>query len=220
MDANETEVLNNLKQELESERDWRVAELTKMKLLLRRIQENEGAEYETIFLKMTIPSIYAQWEGFCVASFKILMDYINGKQLDAPTVSYNVLTYANREVYRRLQGKQSFFQKVDFSKGFIKIYNGKISIVGKLDTKSNLNYDALSEILQIFEMDITKFSCHEKTLNKLVNIRNAIAHGKNSVGVDKTMMEDNISLVTELMDKVLLEELEYATEQKYLLQAE
>lgn len=219
MSVHEDEI-RNLAEELEAERDWRIAELNKIRLMLRKIQETEPEDYVTVYLKMTLPMIYAHWEGFCVASFRILLDFINGKNVKGNEVSYNILTYANKQAYDKLKGKHSFLHKVEFSKLFIDILGKNISITGKLDTKSNLNYDVLKDILAIFEMNETLFVIHKDGLNKLVGMRNAIAHGENSRMVDLDCMNDNILLVTELMDIVLLQQIDYAEREVYILTEE
>lgn len=209
--------LRNLTAELEAERDWRDAELNKMRLMLRRVQEFGSEEYVNIYLKMTIPMIYAHWEGFCVASFKILLDFINNKKKKGCEVSYSLLTYANQRAYDKLKGKHSFSQKVEFSKLFIESLEKDINLSGKLDTKSNLNYKVLKDVLSIFEMDNTLYVQYEDSLNKLVNLRNAIAHGENSRMIDKDCMNENIALVIELMDTVLLQQIEYAEGEVYIM---
>lgn len=219
MSVHEDEI-KNLAEELEAERDWRVAELNKIRLMLRKIQENEPEEYVTVYLKMTLPMIYAHWEGFCVASFRILLDFINGKNVKGNEVSYNVLTYANKKAYDKLKGKHSFLHKVEFSRLFIDILGKTINITGKLDTKSNLNYDVLKDILAVFEMNEPLFVEYKDDLNKLVNMRNAIAHGENSRMVDLDCMNKNIMLVTELMDIVMLQQIDYAEREVYILNEE
>lgn len=203
--------------ELEHERDWRIAELSKIKLLFRKIKEMEISEYLNVYLKMTIPMIYAHWEGYCVASFKILGDYIKRKGVDAKAVTFNILTYANKKSYDKLKGKSSFRHKIEFTELFIDILNDKITSLGKLDTKSNLNYKVLQEILQILGMDECDFREYEADLNELVNLRNAIAHGENSRMIDFEKMIDNIILVTELIDVMLLKEIYFIQEEAYLL---
>lgn len=65
--------------ELEAERNWRVAELSDQKLLFRKVKELGVEQYITVYLKMTVPMVYAHWEGYCVSSFKLLMEYLNKK---------------------------------------------------------------------------------------------------------------------------------------------
>ena len=216
MNANE-EISVDLMHELESERDWRIAELSRIKLLFREIKEIGIEEYANVYLKMTVPMVYAHWEGYCVASFRIIMEYINRKEIGAQLVAYNILTYANNKTYDKLKGKSSFAQRVEFSKKFIEILNGEIKIVGKLDTKSNLNYKVLQEILKIFEMNEEGVKQYESKLNTLVNVRNAIAHGENSMVIDVDKMMNNIQLVTNLIDAMLLKQAQYIQNEVYLL---
>lgn len=55
--------------ELEAERDWRVRELRNIKLLYKDINsELNREEYSRTYLKMTVPMIYAHWEGYVVCS--------------------------------------------------------------------------------------------------------------------------------------------------------
>lgn len=203
--------------ELENEKNWRISELSKIRRLFKQIREVSETEYKNIYLKMTVPMIYAHWEGYCVASFKILMEYINRKEIAAQSVAYNILTYANNRTYDSLKGKSSFAQRVEFSKRFVGILNNKIYLTGKLDTKSNLNYKVLQEILQIFGMDEEGLKEFEMDLNALVHVRNAIAHGEASRMISFDKMNENIALVTNLIDAVLIKEIKFAQEETYLL---
>ena len=142
MGTNE-ETYIDLVHELEAERDWRVAELSKIKLLFREIKEMDNDEYSSIYLKMTIPMIYAHWEGYCISSFRIVIEYINRREINAHEIAYNILTYANNKTYDKLKGKSSFEQRVEFSKKFVEILNGKVKLAERVDTKSNLNYKVL-----------------------------------------------------------------------------
>ncbi|MCI8551139.1 MAG: hypothetical protein HFI68_11240 [Lachnospiraceae bacterium] len=202
--------------ELERERDWRVAELNEMKRLFRPVAEMNVEAYVNIYLKMTVPMAYAHWEGYCVASFKILMEYMNKKEIAAQAVAYNILTYANNKTYDRLKGKSSFAQRVEFSKKFIEILNHNIYFSGRLDTKSNLNYKILQEILQIFGMDEEGVSEYESDLDTLVTVRNFIAHGENSRVPDFDKMNENVEIVTALIDAILLKQVRFAQEEMYL----
>ena len=202
--------------ELEAERNWRVAELSDQKLLFRKVKELGVEQYITVYLKMTVPMVYAHWEGYCVSSFKLLMEYLNKKELDAKIVAYNILTYANNKTYDKLKGKSSFIQRVEFSRKFIEILNSKIRFTEKLDTKSNLNYSVLLDILQIFGMSEEGLKEFEGSLNTLVNVRNAIAHGENSRLIDDTKMNQNIELVTNLIDLILLKQVRFVQEGAYL----
>lgn len=86
-----------------------------------------------------------------------------------------------------------------------------------MDTRSNLNYKGLQEILQIFGMDETGVKEFESDLNALVHIRNAIAHRENSRIIDFDKMNESIEFVTNLIDAVLLKQVQFVHEENYLL---
>ena len=210
------EKYNNFVKELEAERDWRIAEFGRVKRILQIIQKTENEKYVRTYLKMTIPMIYAHWEGYCVASFKLMAEYINKEEIDARMCTYNLITYANTVAYDKLKGKSSFEHRTEFSREFEKILDGKLKIPARIDTKSNLNYKVLKEILDIFEININKFQKYESDLNTVVNIRNAIAHGENSIIPDIEKMEKSIKCITEMIDIFLVEQTEYIKNEDYL----
>lgn len=202
--------------ELEAERDWRVAEFGIMKRILRIIQDTGKEKYVDTYIKTTIPTIYAHWEGYCVASFKLVAEYINRKGIDTRLCTYKLLTYANNDVYDKLKGKSSFEHRVEFSRKFEEILDGKLKVPVKLNTASNLNYKVLKEILNVFEIDMVEFEKYESNLNTLVNIRNAIAHGENSIVLDSKKMEEKMECVTKMIDLLLVKQVEYMENEKYL----
>ena len=214
----EASALHNLKVELEAERDWRINEFARIKKLFLKIGTYETEEYVKVYLKMTVPTIYAHWEGFCIASFKILSEYINAQELETKDVTYNILTYANENTYNKLKGKQSFVQKVEFSELFSNILFGKLAVNTRINTKSNLNETALKEIFEQFQLDFSKIAPYSRDLNAFVNVRNAIAHGENSILIDEDKMKRYIDMVVHLMDEVLLEQIRFGEEKHYLKQ--
>lgn len=95
--------------------------------------------------------------------------------------------------------------------------NGKIRIVEKLDTKSNLKYEVLQKILHIFEMNEDNIVEYKSKMNTLVSLRNSIAHGENSVLIDSEKMNENIDLVVALIDVMLLKQIQFAQSEAYYL---
>ena len=85
-----------------------------------------------------------------------------------------------------------------------------------MNTASNLNYKVLKEILNVFEIDMVEFEKYESNLNTLVNIRNAIAHGENSIVLDSKKMEEKMECVTKMIDLLLVKQVEYMENEKYL----
>ena len=136
-------------------------------------------------------------------------------ELDPKIITIKLLTYANQESYNSLKGKHSFKQKCKFTDKFLGILENKIQIGNRIDTKSNLKYDVLVELLQIFEIDEFQFLQYKPDLDKLVNVRNAIAHGENSIEIQYEDISYYIEIITEIMDKLILELVHYVEVEKY-----
>lgn len=206
-----------LSYEFEAEREWRTKELKNIKLLFLFISERIKKEnYCDVYLKMNIPMIYAHWEGFVVAAYKITFEYLNRKSLNPKQISSKLLTYANKDSYDSLKGKHSFSQKCDFTNKFLKNLEKEIKITGKVDTKSNLKFKVLVELLEIFDIDFKVFEPYKDRINKLVDVRNAIAHGENSIKITYGDVEEYVSIITDMMDKLIIELLKYINQEKYM----
>ncbi|BCG58279.1 MAE_28990/MAE_18760 family HEPN-like nuclease [Paenibacillus sp. URB8-2] len=204
----------NLTKELEHERDWRVKEFA---LIKKQYLRYKREEFKKIFAKMIIPLLYAHWEGYCVSSFKLVLKFINEQKLSYIQITNNLFTYAHHNTYNYLKGKHSFEQRCKFSKNFMQLINQhEISVQTKIDTKANLKFEVLQEVCSFIGMSFEKFIEHKDDLDKLVSIRNAIAHGENGFSFDIDEITKNIVLVTNLMDLLLIESLSYIQEKKYL----
>ena len=207
--------LENIIEELEKERDWRVGEFRRIKNIYLHIKEDE--RYNTTYSTMCIPIIYAHWEGFCVTSFRIVINYINNQQLSYEKIINSLFTYSHSTTYDYLKGKQGFQQRCKFSTRFLSsISTAPIEIGQKIDTKSNLKFKILVELLSIFSVPSTNFSKYERDLNKLVEVRNHIAHGENSIVVDESMIQDFTDTTISLIDEIILMFSDYLTNKKYL----
>jgi len=92
-----------------------------------------------------------------------------------------------------------------------------IKFKSKVDTKSNLKSDVLRELCEIFEFDFSKFERIKSQIDQLVHIRNAIAHGENSIPVDIEQVNNYIATVTTGMDILFIEINDFLEAEKYLL---
>ncbi len=190
-------------EEIVRERDWREREFSVMKGIYLRLKENEKSL--KTYATMCIPIIYAHWEGFCVTIFRHVCDFVNQQNLNHDQLSISLFTFSKSRTYDYLKGKQSFEQRCKFSKSFIDALNANtIVIPNRFNTKSNLKYDMLGEMLEIFELDANEVVKYKRDLNKLVEIRNHIAHGENSIIVSERILLDNMTLVLSLIDELIV----------------
>jgi hypothetical protein len=210
----ETVKKENFLRELESDRDWRVKEFATIKKVYVTVKTTD---FESIYLKMIVPIIYAHWEGFCVTTFKSIISFINSQKLSYADLTTSLFTYAQQNTYDYLKGKQSFEQRCKFTKEFLNILStNDFTLNTKVNTKSNLKFDVFNEICDVIGIEITPFKNYKDDLNKLVHLRNAIAHGENSIKLDIDIITENIELVTQLMDLFILEACYFINNNKYL----
>ena len=166
---------------------------------------------------MCIPMIYAHWEGFVVSALRALIRYLNGLELMPEKCPLNLVVMGLGSTYQALSGKQSFDQRIIFTEKFQKHLSERIKFDLKIDTKSNLNADILKELCQKFGFRYEYFKDIGRDINSLVNIRNAIAHGENSILPDEGNVENLIEIAQKGMD-LFLQEINYFLENKKYFQ--
>jgi hypothetical protein len=203
--------VHNLVAEIYETNSWRDGEFAKFKVNPHQVDS-------VLWGRMCVPMIYAHWEGFVVSSLKILLIHLNGLKLTPLQIPTRLIVVGLGDTYRSLSGKQSFIQRCDFTDRFNSLLRDTVKFKTKVETKSNLKSGVLEELCQMFDFDFTKFSGLNPTLDRIVHIRNSIAHGENSIFPSQDNLEKYIEAVQSAMD-VLMNEIEaYLTQENYLFQ--
>ncbi|MFQ6405499.1 MAE_28990/MAE_18760 family HEPN-like nuclease [Methylophilus sp. 'Pure River'] len=203
--------MTNVLEEIVESNKWRENEFTKFKL------NSENVDSE-LWCRMCVPMIYAHWEGFVVSALKIVITHLNTLELISENTSTNLLVLAFSEKYKTLSGKQSFGQRVSFTNEFKSLLKDSIKITTKINTKSNLNKAVLEELCATFNFNFQSFnSDFLQHIDRLVNIRNSIAHGENSFVINQENIENYITAVRHSIDTLSTEIKDFLDNQKYLL---
>jgi hypothetical protein len=198
-------------EEIYESNKWRDGEFAKFKI-------NSSNVDEALWCRMCIPMIYAHWEGFVVSSLKVVLEYLSRLELSPKDVKTNIVVIGLGNSYKSLSGKQSFKQRIEFTDRFSGIYQEQLKFTQKIDTKSNLKSNVLSEICEMFSIDFSDFQSQVGDIDRLVHVRNSIAHGENSIVPRMENVEKYIEAVTKSMD-VLIEEIrKFVEDEKYLLE--
>jgi hypothetical protein len=179
--------------EIVTSNEWRDGEFAKLKV------GSIGLD-DALWCRMCIPMIYAHWEGYVVTSLKILIDYLNSLSLSVSEVPTKLVVVGLGDAYKTLSGKQSFGQRVDFTNKFFELLKATVKFKKKIDTRSNLKSDVLLELCDMYGFNFERFYNVSADIDRLVNIRNSIAHGENSIVPSKDNVLKYISSVTEAMD--------------------
>ncbi|HCG7251572.1 TPA: hypothetical protein NJ361_003724 [Vibrio parahaemolyticus] len=196
--------------EITANNDWRDGEFAKYKANSLKVEEK-------MWCRMCIPMIYAHWEGFVVDALKIMLKHLNEQGLQSHQLPTNLLVVSLGDAYRPLSGKQSFKQRIDFTENFHSLLTKPVRFQTKVDTKSNLKSNVFKDLCTAFAFDSDKFKDQLSDIDRLVQIRNSIAHGENSMQPDMENIEKYINSVKGAMDLLLFEINDYLTNQKYLV---
>lgn len=188
---------------------WRDGEFARMKA--------NSHEVDMVFwCRMCIPLIYAHWEGFVVDSLKITLKYLNAQNLSPAKTKTHLIVLCLGDSYKSLSGKQSFQQRIDFTDKFNLLLSQTIKFKTKIETKSNLKSNVLEELCDIFQFKFSKFSEVVADIDRLIHIRNSIAHGENSIAPTMENIEKYIAAVQTAME-IFTEEIDdFLTNLKYL----
>lgn len=192
--------------ELEQELNWRIREFANFKKM--GIQLKATYQDET-FLRMTIPMIYAHWEGFVSQAFKIVFEYLNKQNLEPHRLKHNIFIYSIEKNFDSLKGKASFNNFCDFTDNLFSILNEKVLFNTKIVTKSNLKYDIFVELCEKISLPTNDFLPYKYELDKLVHLRNQISHGEKGIAITLPMRDELIRVVTLLMQTFTIVTIEY-----------
>ncbi|WP_174865302.1 MAE_28990/MAE_18760 family HEPN-like nuclease [Pectobacterium polaris] len=166
-----------------------------------RIEKEHFESEMNFFCRLSVPLVYAHWEGFFKHAIRAYLKSISDMDICLSNLTNEIVTYKLDVFMRKLQGKASFSQKKDF----VNEYSNKISSIVKfskgelkIDTKSNLNYEVTKELCEQFVIDNSKFLENEAVINRLVSQRNSICHGENSNVVNVEQIKEYIKIIMDL----------------------
>lgn len=163
---------------IQRERAWRKKELTNIKSLIHksRISNND------VLIRAGILLIYAHWEGYIKKACEGFFFYLNFKGIRYSELKHNFIALGMSEEFN-----WNFPQKKygSYSKAVSFVINearGKkfnIDVESRVDTKSNLNYEVLLDLLNMVGLSSEYFENNKHHIdNRLLKYRNAIAHGE------------------------------------------
>ncbi|GEN28884.1 hypothetical protein HVA01_25300 [Halovibrio variabilis] len=197
-------------EEIVENNSWRDGEFAKFKKIAISTDES-------LWCRMCIPMIYAHWEGFVVSSLKALISHLNTLELHPENIPTKLVVVGLGESYKTLSGKQSFDQRIDFTEKFKLLYKNSIKFNSKINTRSNLKSDVLKELCEMFGFNHRAFSDKMSDIDRLVSIRNSIAHGENSIVPDMANVIKYIDSVNAAMD-ILVKEIDlFLVNEEFLL---
>ncbi len=218
----------DFRSELEETLSWRMLEYLSLKNLL-------DADEHVPMIKALIVMLYAHFEGFFKDCLEIYINYINSsdKQLyefndsliaAALSREYGMFENINRrcKILTSDPPVENFLHRFHRRKELTRIFTSsfllnQIRIDEKIiNTQSNLDYGVMQENLYILGLDYNYFESQKDFINRLVNLRNSVAHGSQKGPINPIELEKIEKTIFEVMTEIITYLYEFCYENKYL----
>lgn len=214
--------------DMEDSLSWRVNEFMSLKNLLR--DDNNVPVVKTL-----IVMLYAHFEGFFKDCLECHIKFINSTNLTLDNFADTIITASLSREYASFEDSNRkckeltsvppaeeylhrYHRRRELTKKFTSNYlDKKIRIDEKIiNTKSNLDYCVLQENLYILGFDYNYFVDKQDTINKLVKLRNAVAHGSQKDPINFTTFVKMEEDILGIMEEIILYFFDFCYEKKYL----
>ena len=197
--------LEHLQDAMAKEFVWRRKELTRLKTM---VIANQGGQDRDLFIRASIPMLYAHWEGFVKKVGSLYLEYVARKKLRNDELPDAFLAMAIGRIVRRA----SESSKVGTSLDVVNFFRSEMSKSSQLNwkngvnTRSNLKASVFREIILSLGLSYVGFATKEKLIDeKLLANRNEIAHGEDClVGHDEyiELHDQMLGIMQELYDLI------------------
>ncbi|MCG3671911.1 MAE_28990/MAE_18760 family HEPN-like nuclease [Aliarcobacter butzleri] len=198
--------INELREEMESELTWRSDELRMLKNNLQFIiKEEDKSKYR----KSLVVMLYANFEGFCKICLLSYIKYLNNLSIKRKDISRKpeLIASSMYEIFKLYDDKDrknrvfkttlpndtnlhSVFRRADLIREFDNFMEERILLNDEVvNTESNLWAHVLSKNLYILGINPDSFKHYNVDIDRLVNIRNSIAHGTERRGITEKSFE-------------------------------
>ena len=166
--------LIELQDKLDNDIQWRKKEIVDFKFI---IENNRNSTRITPLVRGGIALSYAHWEGFVKMASSIYVGFISNKKIPLDDLKLNFIALSHIKKLKKGIGIEECIYLIDeilkSNQKVCKIYDKDV-----IDTKSNLKFNVLRDILLSLGLDESHFAANENFIDKkLVEPRNDIAHG-------------------------------------------
>lgn len=192
-----------LQDKLDQEIQWRKKELIDYKFV---VENNRNSTRIKPLVRGGIALGYAHWEGFIKMASSIFINYISIKKVPLDEVEINFLALS---YMKRINKGNNIDECIDLIEDILSGNRKPCKIFDKdiIETKSNLKFHVLRDIMTSLGLESSHYKLKENFLDKkLVDIRNDIAHGtyRDVDYKDFELVHDNIIPLIEYYKTLLL----------------
>lgn len=189
-----------IQEEISADIDWRNGELAELRVILHKAKLTDNQK--KTYIRYIVPAIYSLWEGFIKNSLELYGKVIRDSGVPLISLHENLLTHAitGHDKLALDRERTNFQTQKEFSLLISDFLTSPFPLQCKLPTKSNVNYEVLTDLLIKFNLGVIDRKIG-KSLDKLLRFRNTIAHGDNSIPVK----EENIDEFSQLLQDLMLD---------------
>lgn len=164
-----------LLQKIDDEYSWRRREII---LYKTKIPEHVS-DIQNVLLRAAIPFIYGHWEGFVKTTMSLYLNYVSDLRLKHNELHATFVALSLSNSISAFDSK-SFLKKVELVESLLNKMGDRSNIPKKniINTKSNLKYEVLEEVLFHVNLKDLGLSSKSEVIDSLVDVRNYIAHGE------------------------------------------
>lgn len=188
-------------EEIVADIEWRISQMSSIKAI--PVIYSFSANHKKQHFFISVPAVYALWEGFVKTSLTIYLSHLKKLRLKRDEIALNLLTHTIDEICKLNNPRQNFDTKKRIVEEIDAILTETIELSTNVPTGANVNFDVISSLLIRFCVEPLS-GAYRAPLDKLLTFRNKIAHGENAIRVEEKDLHAFIDLVENLMLDVVI----------------
>jgi hypothetical protein len=205
--------MTTLEAELQHEIDWRVSEISIIRTipLIGNLKDYQN----DIIIKYATVAVYSLWEGFVVSSLSQYIREVNKLNINAKTLHPSIITHDIDIKYQFGNPRTDFDKKILLVGELHNYLNNPITLEVTIPTNSNVHFKMINIILKRLNIPLMDDK-YRSPLNKLVRVRNDIAHGEFSIPTDADLVQELSFTAINAMSDLALNIIDAYTHQLFL----
>jgi hypothetical protein len=189
-----------VQEEISDNLDRRRFEITNLR---RVLLSYVGKPLESTVVRMAIPLLYANWEGYVKEVCQLYLEYIERSGTKNCELKADLLGYLWSSSLRPLTGGLNFEKKKAIAELALHRMDDCVKFSENernIHTKANLKFEVLQDIADHLCFNISLLNTYKRHLNSLVKLRNNIAHGSFPSSMDYDIFNEHAESVIGLME--------------------
>ncbi len=220
----------DLRTQLENELSWRYEEIVFFQNILYGLNSDNQNQYR----RSLVLIVYAHFEGFCKFALCGYLAAVNQERVSCFRAVPEIAAASMHDIFKALkdpQSKSDLFRRSAPDDRKLHAYARDVEFVEKaksvmrsiieipesaVDTESNLKPVVLRKNLFRLGLDVDGLSEHEGTIDKLLGVRNGVAHGAIRGGVQEKDYSEFRESAFAVMNAILQAVHKSFSDKKYL----